>query len=105
VADDDHLVAPAGDGVAERLGGCARRQPLVGLDVAVELPGELVGRFACPQERARQDGCGLRAVSREAPAEVARCGPAGRGQAAEIVRVTGRSLGVANEIEAHQSRM
>jgi hypothetical protein len=105
VADDDHLVAASGDRVADALGGGTRREPLVRLDIAVEFPGELVGRLACPQKRARQDGCGLRAVGRQAPTEVAGCGPAGRGQAAEIVRLTRSSLGVSNEIEAHRSRM
>jgi len=101
VADDDDLVSAAGDRRSEAVGGRAGCEAVVGLGRDFEGSGELAARLAGAEERARQDRPGACSVRIELLAERARLLAAPRRQRPQLVRLSGRGLGVADEVEAH----
>ena len=99
VADDDDGVAVPVRRLADLLGGRARREALVDLRVA---EAERRRRLPRAQERAREDGVGCDARVAQPLAERARVLAAVGRQRAELVRLPGRGLGVADEEQSHR---
>ena len=98
--DDDRLAAALG-GRLDVVGSRARSEPLVGLGRDPGWAGELRAGLAGTQERARQDGIWADPVGGKALAELARGAAALGGQRPQLVRLSVRSFGVANEVELH----
>jgi hypothetical protein len=101
VADDDDLVSAARDRGSDGVRSRAGRKPVVGLGGDVERSRELTARFARAEQRARQDRSGARSVGVELLAERPGLLAALWRQPTQLVRVSGRGLGVANEVQAH----
>ena len=84
------------------LGGCAGREPLVDLGPLRRAPARSPRRLAGAQERAREDHRGGRSALRGEPrAELPRLPLARCGQRAQLVRLAGRSLCMADEQQPH----
>ncbi len=101
MADDDDLVSAAGDRGSDGFGSRAGRESVVGLGGDVERSRELTARLARAEQRARQDRSGARSVGVELLAERPSLLAALRCQPTQLVRLSGRGLGVADEVEAH----
>jgi hypothetical protein len=101
VADDDDLVSTAGDCGPKALECRSRRKAVVRLGSDFEGPRELATHLAGTEERARQDRSGARSVGVELLAERPRLLAALRRQAPQLVRLSGRGLGMGNEVQAH----
>src|SRR2546423_1125185 len=83
------------------LGGRSGRQPLVRFGLEAGGPRELGAGLAGSEQRARQDGIGPDSVGREALAQLAGGAAALCGERPQLVRLSVRSLGMANEVELH----
>jgi hypothetical protein len=101
VADDNDFVSAAGDGGSDGVGSRAGREPVVGLGGDVERSRELTARLARAEQWARQDRSGAHSVGVELLAERPSLLAALRRQSPQLVRLSGRGLGVADEVEAH----
>jgi hypothetical protein len=101
MADDDDLVAAARDRGANVVRGRSGREPVVGLRYGIEGSRELTAGLAGAEQRAGQDRSGARSVRVELLAEGPSLLAALRGQAPELVGVSRRGLGVADEVQAH----
>jgi hypothetical protein len=103
VADDDDLLAAAFDGGADVVDARSGSKALVGVGLDVEGPCELAAGLSRPQQRAREDDR-RDGVLAEHPSPELTCLPAPfLRQRAQLVGVTRRGLGVADEVEAHDS--
>ena len=76
VTDDDHRLAPAGHGLRHVFRGRPGRQQLDGLRLGAGRAGDLLGRLAGAEQRAREHGIRCDAFSGEATAEIACRSPA-----------------------------
>ena len=94
----------AGDRVEDILRRRARGQPVVGLDLDAGCARDLLRGLAGAEQRAREHGV-RRLLLGEPAAEIPGGRAAGRGQAAKLVGVAGGGLRVADEIQAHPSRI
>ena len=103
VADDDDGLAASRDGGAHVVGRRAGREPLVRLGGDARPGCDCLGRLACAQQRAREDGVGADAATCEALAQLLRLPPAVRRQRAKLVRLAGLRLRVAHEEDAHSA--
>jgi trans-2,3-dihydro-3-hydroxyanthranilate isomerase len=101
VAHDDHGLAAALGSGPDAFGGRAGSEPLVGLGLDSGGSSELGAGLAGSQERAGQDRVGPDAVGRQALPELARGAAALGGQRPQLVRLSVRSLSMANEVELH----
>lgn len=101
MADDDDLVSAAGDCGSDGVGSRAGREPVVGLGGDVERSRELTARLSRAEQRARQDRCGARSDCVQLLAKRPSLLPALRSQPTQLVGLSGRGLGVADEVEAH----
>ena len=103
VPDDDERLSKTVGGAEERDKGCPRREPVVDAQLGARRARDRGGRFACPQERARENDGGR--CGGESLAHRARLLTAGSGQWPQLVRVTRSRLGMANEKEPHRLRI
>ena len=101
MTDDDDLVSAARDRGSDAVGSRAGREPVVGLRCDVERSRELATRLARAEQWAGQDRSGPRSVCVQLPAERSSLLTALLRQATQVVRLSGRGLGVADEVEAH----
>jgi hypothetical protein len=101
VADDDDLVAPAGDRGAHVVRSSSGGEPVVGLSWGIEGSPELAAGLAGSEQWARQDHSGPGSSVFELLPEGAGLFAALRGQASELVGLSRRGLRVADEVEAH----
>jgi hypothetical protein len=101
VADDDDLVSAARDRGSDGVGSRAGSEPVVRLGGDVERSRELAARLARAEQWARQDRSRARSVGVELPAQRPSLLAALRREPTQIVRLSGRGLGVADEVEAH----
>jgi hypothetical protein len=101
VADDDDLVAAAGDRGTDVVGRRSWCEPLVGLGRDVERPRELAAGLTGPEQGARQDRHGPRVLVPQALPEPPRLLATLRGQPPELVQLSRLGLCVADEVEAH----
>jgi trans-2,3-dihydro-3-hydroxyanthranilate isomerase len=101
VADDDHGLAAAGSCGLHALGGRSGREALVGLGLQARGTGELGAGLSSAEERARQDGVGANPLRGKSLAQVAGGASAVRGESPQLVRLSVRSLGMANQVELH----
>jgi len=101
VADHDDFVSAAGDGGPDAVGRRPGCEPVVGLGCDVERPRKLAARLAGTEQWAGQNRSGARSVRAELLAERASLLAALRCQRSQLVRLSGRGLGVADEVEAH----
>jgi hypothetical protein len=101
VADDDDLVSAAGDRGSDVFQSCAGGEAVVRLRCDVKGSGELAAGLACAEQRAGQDRSGARSIRVELSPERACLLAALRRQRSQLVRLSGRGLGVADEVEAH----
>jgi hypothetical protein len=101
VADDDDLVSATGDRGSDGVGSRAGREPVVGLGGDVERSRELTARLAGAEQRARQDRSGARSVRVELLAQRPSLLASLRSQPTQLVGLSGRGLGVADEVQAH----
>jgi hypothetical protein len=101
VADDDDLVAVARDRGANVVGGRSGREPVVGLGCGIEGSRELTAGLAGAEQRAGQDRSWARPVRVELLAERPSLPAALRRQPTQLVRLSRRGLGVADEVQAH----
>ena len=98
--DDDGLASPACRG-PHSLGGRAGRQPLVRFGLEAGGPRELGAGLAGAEQRTGQDGVGPDPLGREAFPQLAGGAAALCGERPQLVGLSLRSLGMANEVELH----
>jgi len=101
VADDHDLVSAARDRGSNAVEGRAGGEPVVGLGCDVERSRELAARLARAEQGAGQDRSGARSVRVQLLAERPSLLAALRRQPSQLVRLSGRGLGVADEVETH----
>jgi trans-2,3-dihydro-3-hydroxyanthranilate isomerase len=101
VPDDDHGLAALGSRGFHVLGGRPRGEAFVGFGFQARWAGELGAGLAGPEQRARQDGVGADSLGGEALAQLAGGAAALRGERPQLVRLSVRSLGMANQVELH----
>ncbi len=100
MTDDDDVLTTAGDCGSDVLEGCSRREPLIGLGLRAECSRELAASLACPQQWAREHDLRARVLGPQPLAEGAGLLAALRGPWAQLVRLSGGSFGVTDEVEA-----
>jgi hypothetical protein len=101
MGDDHHRIASTGESSSDILGGRSRREPIVGLGLDVQRPGQFATRFARAKKGAREDRLRPGQLVPDASAQLARLPTPLRRQRPELVRFSRRSLGVADEVQAH----
>jgi hypothetical protein len=105
VADDDDLVSAALDRRAHVVDACTGCESLVGLRLDPECLRELGACLARPEQRAREDDRWARILVSKLLPEGTRLAAPLTCQGAQFVRITGRSLCVSDEVEAHAARI
>ena len=103
MADDDHLLATAGDRGSDVFHAGSWGQPLIRLRVDFERLCQLAPSFTRAQEGAREDRLGTCILAAEALAQLASLPAALPGQRAELVGLARRCFGMAHEVEAHDA--
>jgi len=101
MADDDDRISSTCEHGADVVDGRSRREPIVGLGLDVQRPGQLAARFACPQERAREDRLGPGQFVPHALTQIPRLLASFGSQRPKIVRLSRRGFRVTHEVQAH----
>jgi hypothetical protein len=101
VADDDDLFAATRDRCANVVRSRSGREPVVGFRCGIEGSRELTAGLAGAEQWAGQDRSGARSVRVELLAERPSLLAALGGQPTQLVRLSRRGLGVADEVQAH----
>ena len=101
MADRDDGLARALDGGDDVVGGGARREPLVDPELDAGRFRDRGCGLAGAQQRARDDD--VRPLDRQPLAERARLVAAAGAERAQLVRVAGIGVGVADEDQSHEA--
>jgi hypothetical protein len=103
VADDDDLLAAPVDRCADVVDARSGSKALVGLGLDAERSRELVAGLARPKQWAREDDGRLSVLVAKPLAERSRLLASFLRQRAQLVGLSRPSLGVSDEVEAHES--